>query len=371
MTAIILPWYLFAALLATSSGPPEAAAVSPGGFRYAAPGRTMVFPRDHGAHRDFQTEWWYFTGNLEGVSGRPYGFELTFFRVGVEPPSAPRKTAWDLRDLALAHFAVSDLSTGRFRYAEKANRGSRFTAGAAEGTLDVFNEGWSAVAREDGTWRVRARAEEIEIDLVLRSLKPPAIHGVNGISVKGKETGAASHYYSMSRLEARGRIRVGSRTEHCAGLAWMDHEFSTSVLGEDQEGWDWFSLQLDDGTELMLYQMRRDDGSIDPASSGSRIDAGGAVEHLVASDFSIVPRRRWTSPHSGATYPMGWTVRIPRLGIELEVDEAMKDQELVTSASTRITYWEGAVRARGNVAGRPATAVGYVEMTGYAEKLRI
>ncbi|MGH9457055.1 MAG: lipocalin-like domain-containing protein, partial [Thermoanaerobaculia bacterium] len=221
--------FLTIVLFALALGAAEAPQRDPSGFRYAVPGRELAFPRDHGAHPEFQIEWWYFTGNLRGDSGREYGFELTFFRVGVEPPSAPRRTAWDLRDLALAHFAITDVSGGRFRYVEKVNRGSRFTADAAEGALDIFNEGWSATAQPDGSWRIRAGSPEMELDLVLRSRKPPAVHGEAGVSVKGDEPGAASHYYSMTRLEAEGSIRAGETAESCAGLAWMDHEFSTSV----------------------------------------------------------------------------------------------------------------------------------------------
>lgn len=358
-----------AALTGQAQAP--APAMAPSGFRYAVPGWTFAFPRDHGSHDDVQTEWWYFTGHLRGENGRRYGFELTFFRVGVEADSRPARTAWDLRHLALAHFAISDLDRGKFTFHEKVSRMSPYTAGAATGRLDVFNEGWSARALPDGAWRIRASAGGDAVDLVLRSLKPPAVHGTGGVSVKGPETGAASHYYSMTRLRAEGTIRAGGEASRCTGQVWMDHEFSTSVLGEGQEGWDWFSLQLDDGTELMLYQMRNRDGTIDPASSGSFVDRAGGVETLRARDYAIEARGSWKSPKSGGTYPIGWRVTVPRLGLDLVVDAEMEDQELVTTSSTGVAYWEGAVRARGSARGARAAGVGYVEMTGYAAPFRL
>ena len=345
------------------------AQVAPG-VRQGERGWQFAFPRDHGAHRDFQTEWWYYTGHLQTRTGRRYGFELTFFRVGIKADRM-RTNPWDLHDLALTHFAISDIDGRKFTYHEKVSRMSRFTAGAGEGNLDLFNEGWSAVALPDGRWRIRASADDDAIDLVLRAVKPPAIHGAGGISVKGAAKGAASHYYSMTRLEAVGMIRAGGPAERCTGQAWMDHEFSTSVLGEEQEGWDWFSLQFGDGTELMLYQMRNRDGSIDPASSGSRIDAQGRVEMLRAGDYSIEPLGTWRSPKSGGVYPMGWRISIPRMAMSLEVREAMKDQELVTTSSTGVAYWEGAVSAKGLARGKTTAARGYVEMTGYAAPFKL
>jgi predicted secreted hydrolase len=348
-----------------------AAQVAPGRFRYAEPGREFSFPRDHGSHDDFQTEWWYYTGHLDAEDGARYGFELTFFRVGVDAEQGKQRTAWDLRHLALAHFAITDITRQKFSFHEKVSRMSPFTAGAASGRLDIFNEGWSARALPDGSWRIRAAAGDDGIDLVLRSAKPPAVHGARGISVKGPEAGAASHYYSMTRLRAEGTIRSGGKRSRCSGQVWMDHEFSTSLLGAAQEGWDWFSLQFDDGTELMLYQMRNRDGTIDAASSGSRIDRDGRVETLRASDYAIRPTGSWRSPKSGARYPMGWRISIPRYGMELEVQPEMKDQELVTTSSTGVTYWEGAVRATGAASEGRVAAKGYVEMTGYAAPFKL
>jgi predicted secreted hydrolase len=274
-------------------------------------------------------------------------------------------TRWDLRDLSLAHFAVSDISGNDFRYYEKLNRSSPFTANAAGGMLDVFNEGWRATTLPDGTWRIIAASGRDALDLVLTTRKAPAIHGENGVSVKAAGVGYASHYYSMTRLEARGTIN-GRR---CRGLVWMDHEFGSSALRENQQGWDWFSIQLDNDTELMLYQIRRKDGTPDVTSSGSLITSEGDVIHLRRDDVRITPRGTWTSPHSKAVYPMGWTVAVPKFGIDLKLQPLLRDQELVTRSSTHVTYWEGAVEVSGRSGNVAARGEGYVEMTGYDRKL--
>ncbi|GAC1429146.1 MAG: lipocalin-like domain-containing protein [Thermoanaerobaculia bacterium] len=338
----------------------------PGEFQPALPGYQFEFPRDHGTHDEYRTEWWYYTGHLRGGSGRRYGFELTFFRVGVTPPDAPQATNWDLRNLSLAHFAITDINGKKFRYYEKLNRTSPFTAAAAAGRLDVFNEAWRASTTSDGSWRIAAGQAGDSIELVLRSRKPPAIHGENGVSVKAQGVGYASHYYSMTRLEVTGSVTAkGRKPEGCIGVAWMDHEFGSSALRENQQGWDWFSVQLDNDTELMLYQIRRQDGWPDATSSGSVITPDGEVIHLRREQMIVRPMRRWKSRKSGATYPMGWTVLIPSLRISLRLIPALENQELLTTASTRVTYWEGAVGVTGSFADTSVNGDGYVEMTGY------
>ncbi len=333
----------------------------PDGFLLALPGYEFEFPRDHGSHDGYRTEWWYYTGHLTTESGHRYGFEVTFFRVGVVPPSVPRESAWDLRNLALAHFAVTDVDGKAFRYYEKLNRSSPFTAGAATGFLNVFNEGWRAATAADGSWRLVAADGTDRIDLDLRSRKPPAIHGENGISIKAPVEGYASHYYSMTRMEAAGTING----ERCRGQAWMDHEFGSSALRENQQGWDWFSIQLDNDAELMLYVIRRADGSADATSSGSLVTSDGHVIPIRRDDMRIVARGRWRSPRSGAVYPMGWSISIPALKIALSVRPLLENQELVTHASTRVTYWEGAVKIEGSFDAVAVSGEGYVEMTGY------
>jgi len=344
-------------------------------FRMAVPGYEYSFPRDHGAHPEYRTEWWYYTGHLRTQTGKRYGFELTFFRAGVSagpaspcagPPESCRQSAWDLRAIMPAHFAVTDVAAKDFRFYEKMNRASAFTADAAEGKLEVFNEGWSATTNPDGSWRIVAKQGSDAIDLVLRPRKAPAVHGENGVSQKAPVAGYASHYYSMTRLEASGTIN-GQRA---AGQVWMDHEFGSSVLLENQRGWDWFSIQLDNDTELMLYVIRRNDGTPDVTSSGSLITDDGRVIHLRRGQMRITPLARWKSPKSGATYPMGWRVELPTFNVALTMQPLMREQELITAGSTNITYWEGACDVSGTFGGTPVRGEGYVEMTGYDKAFR-
>ncbi|HVS31646.1 MAG TPA: lipocalin-like domain-containing protein [Thermoanaerobaculia bacterium] len=338
-------------------------------FRLAGPGYHFEFPRDHGSHDEYRTEWWYYTGHVRTESGRRYGFEVTFFRVGVVAADGPPATPWDVRHIALAHFAITDVNGKKFRYYEKLNRSSPFTAQAAAGRLNVFNESWRVTTMADGAWRLVAAEGGDAIDLVLRSAKPPALHGENGLSVKAPGVGYASHYYSMTRLAVSGTIAVPGRpAERCTGLAWMDHEFGSAVLRENQQGWDWFSVQLDNDTELMLYQIRRRDGSPDVTSSGSLITDRGEVIHITADQMRVEPVSRWRSPESGATYPMGWRLAVPGLKLSLVLKPVMEAQELITRRSTQITYWEGAVDVTGSFGNVSVSGAGYVEMTGYDKR---
>lgn len=335
------------------------------GYLLALPGYQFTFPRDHGTHDGYRTEWWYYTGHLKGASGHRYGFEATFFRVGTVSASTPRQGTWDLRDLGLAHFAITDIDRRTFRYYEKMNRWSSFTAQASPDSLNVFNEAWRVATVSGDTYRLEAAEGNDSIELTLRNRKPPAVHGTNGVSVKSIGLGYASHYYSMTRLEVSGTIRSNGKAEACSGLAWMDHEFGSSVLRETQQGWDWFALQFDDTSELMLYQIRNRGGGADETSAGSLIRPDGSVVHLRADQIRISPLGEWHSEQSGAAYPMGWRVTIPMLRLTAEVHEELQNQELLTRSSTRVTYWEGAVRASGSIAGAPLRGQGYVEMTGY------
>jgi predicted secreted hydrolase len=339
-------------------------------YRLAEPGWIFEFPRDHGSHPEFQTEWWYYTGHLRTESGKRYGFEVTFFRVGAGVPDTDLGTNWDLSDLHLAHFALTAISDGSFRYYEKLNRSSRFVADARKGNLAVFNENWSATASPDGSFRLRAAEGGDSIDLRLLPLKPPAIHGRDGISIKAEGEGYASHYYSLTRLEATGTVGAEGITEPCSGQAWMDHEFGSATLREYQQGWDWFSIQLDNRNEIMLYVIRRSDGTPDVTSSGSIVLADGSVIHLERDDFAIRARDSWKSPRSGAVYPLDWEIEIKPFDVSLRVREVMENQELVTDSSTQITYWEGAVDVTGRFGGTVVSGEGYVEMTGYDKPFR-
>lgn len=335
-----------------------------GQFQPALPGYEFRFPRDHGSHDDYRTEWWYYTGHVQTADGHRYGFEVTFFRVGIEPPDVPSHTHWDLHNLALAHFAITDIDRQKFWYAEKLNRESPFTAFAATGYLDVFNEGWGVTTLADGSWQLVAAQGGHSLDLRLRSRKPPAINGENGISVKAEGAGYATHYYSMTRLEAAGTIEG----QKCRGIVWMDHEFGSSNLRENQQGWDWFCMQFDNDSELMLYQIRRTDGTPDPASSGSLVISDGTVIHIRHDQIHIQPLDHWKSPKSGAVYPMGWRVTVPEFRIAVTVTPEMRDQELVTRGSTNVTYWEGASTISGSFDNVVVSGAGYVEMTGYERK---
>jgi len=334
-------------------------------FKPALSGYEFSFPRDHGSHPEYRTEWWYYTGHLTTASGRRYGFEVTFFRVGVTPPAA-RETEWDLQQVMPAHFAITDVKERKFRYYEKLNRASPFTAGAMTDRLDVFNEGWHVVTNPDGSWRLVAAEGKDSIDVTLRSRKEPAIHGENGISVKAAGVGFASHYYSMTRMEAAGTVNG----ERASGQVWMDHEFGSSALRENQQGWDWFSIQLDNDAEIMLYVIRKSDGTADVTSSGSLVTSDGSVIHIRRDQMRITPEGSWKSAKSGTTYPMGWRVELPRLQIALRLQPLMREQELITQGSTGLTYWEGAVDASGSFGGVTVRGRGYVEMTGYDRKFR-
>lgn len=334
-------------------------------FRLATAGYEFSFPRDHGSHPEYRTEWWYYTGHLRTGSGKRYGFEVTFFRVGVTPPQ-PHQTAWDLQGVMPAHFAITDVTGRKFRYYEKLNRESPYTASAAVGRLDVFNEGWRVATNPDGSWRLVAHEGEDAIDLTLRSRKAPAVHGENGVSVKAAGEGYASHYYSMTRLEAAGTVNG----ERATGQAWMDHEFGSSALREHQQGWDWFSIQLENDAEIMLYVIRRADGTPDVTSSGSLITSDGSVIHIRRDQMRITPLATWKSRKSGAVYPIRWRVELPRFGVRLQVEPVLREQELITTGSTRVTYWEGAVDVSGSFGDVAVRGDGYVEMTGYDKAFR-
>ncbi len=345
---------------------------SPSAFDLAAPGYRYQFPEDHGAHERFRTEWWYYTGHLTSSAGRRFGFQLTFFRRGI-PPEEVRTlpSQWSIRQLYLAHIALTDLENGRFLYADTLSRAGLGKAGAETGRLHVWIDRWSLSLDDAPTPRhhLQAATETFALDLALTPGKPVVVHGRNGISRKGPAPGQASHYYSLTRLAAEGHIRLGTETFVVTGLSWMDHEFGSADLADNVVGWDWFSLQLSDSTELMWYALRHADGSSDPASGGTLILADGQTQPLRLEDLTIEPRAHWTSTRSGGRYPQRWRLRAPSLGLDLDVASLLADQELDTARSTGVTYWEGAVSASGAARGAPVTGSGYVEMTGYAERV--
>lgn len=334
-------------------------------FRQALPGYEFEFPRDHFAHPEFELEWWYYTGNLSVEDGRRFGFELTFFRNAVERDE-PATSVWDVDQLYLAHFAISDIEGQRFYQSERLNRAGPGLAGADPARALIWNGNWQ-VAWQDGQQSLRAVSADGVLELELKPAKPPVINGENGVSQKADGAGKASHYITFTRLNASGSLRLGGEAFLVDGRAWMDHEFSTNSMGEDQAGWDWLSLQLDDGADLMLYRLRGADGLADEYSAGTYVSADGTAVHLDAEDFTMTPGARWTSPATGGVYPLRWRVEVPKLSLDLTVTTPLQSQEIVPTNGRGPTYWEGAIDAQ----GEGVRGVGYLEMTGYAERLRL
>jgi len=334
------------------------------GFARADGPKDLVFPADRGSHPDYQTEWWYYTGNLQTANALHYGYQLTFFRRALLPPQeqSPRESKWAASQVYMAHFAISNVPDRRFRAFERVSRGSVGLAGAAGEPYHVWLENWSVEEVESGVVHLHAEQDDLFLDLTLTDRKGVVLEGDRGYSQKGAEPGNASYYYSQTRLETVGTLQVGGRKDEVTGLSWMDHEFSTSSLAPGQVGWDWFALQMDDGSELMVYQIRRKDGSADPSSSGTLVAPDGTARHLTRDDFRIGLTNQWRSPHSGANYPARWTVEVPVASLTLRIEPYLADQELNLSYS----YWEGAVHFTGEHAGLAVSGDGYVELTGYA-----
>ncbi|MFN8586975.1 MAG: lipocalin family protein [Candidatus Eisenbacteria bacterium] len=377
------------ALLATAATPLQAPQVprDADGFRHAVAPYAFAFPRDHASHPEFRTEWWYYTGHLEeaGASGtggretaagtpvaggRRFGYELTFFRVGIAGPNAPvpegARSAWRQRDVMFVHLALTDATGRRFHYHEAARRPALGVAGADSTRYAVWLErSYARLAPGGRDHELYGEAPEFAFGLTLEPGKPPVVHGEGGVSRKAAETGMASHYYSLTRMPTRGRLRVGDDTLQVVGESWMDHEFGSGRMSGTHAGWDWFALQLDDGRELMLYQLRRRDGSIEPFSAGTLVDRDGRSRHLPREVFRVAATSRWTSPRTRAVYPSGWTIELPGESLSLTVTPELADQELTATAMGGVVYWEGAVRVRGTQRGRALTGKGYVELTGY------
>lgn len=335
------------------------------GFKRADGSLSVEFPGDFGAHADFRSEWWYYTGNLDTAEGDHFGYELTFFRVSLMPPDQiiPRVSEWATGQVYMAHFALTDVAGEEFYAFQRYARGALDLAGANADPYRVWLEDWAVEQVGDGRYRLHAENEGLALDLELSDAKGPVLHGLDGYSQKGPQPGNASYYYSQTRLETHGTVRVRGDLFEVSGLSWKDHEYSTSVMSAGQVGWDWFAIQLDDGYEVMLYQIRRDDGSIDPFSSGTLIAPNGATTALAADDFTVQALGAWTSPHSAGKYPMGWRITVPAQGLDFELQPYLVDQELNLST----IYWEGAVRINGTHLGNPVKGSGYIELTGYAE----
>jgi predicted secreted hydrolase len=432
-------------------------------YKIAEPGYTFAFPRDYFNHSDYQTEWWYYTGNVRSTDGHRFGYELTFFRQGVS--RAESSQPWFVHDLWMAHIALSDITGQRFYNEERLNRTGPGIAGVDAHTGMIWNGNWKAhiaaptanqgveartsipVAHRPTNLSSRPKRSEVERSAVeaipatdsssatdlssrpkrsaversaveavrttdsssatdlssrpkrseversavqrtssehtnlqgiadkfslafdLESVKQPVIQGQNGASQKAEGTGHASHYFSLTRLLTTGSINLDGKTYQVEGTSWMDHEFFTGSMATNESGWDWLSIQLQDGADLMLYRMRHNDGSIDPNSSGSYVDQTGKSQFLSSRDFAMnpatTPTDLWTSPATKATYPLRWHISIPRLKLELDVTTPIRNQELTGKFGT--TYWEGAIDLAGARDQSPVGGVGYLEMVGYAK----
>lgn len=336
------------------------------GFLRATAPRPFAFPADHGAHDGFRTEWWYVTGNLFAADGRAFGVQLTFFRNALVAGGAASPSRWRSHHVWMAHFALADERRGTFRFAERFAREAVGLAGVTAAPFRVALEDWSIAATSPAgsdfsPLRLAAREADFAVDLALETGKPPVLQGEGGLSQKGPEPGNASYYYSLTRLATRGTVTVAGETVPVTGEAWLDREWSTSALGAELAGWDWFALQLDDGRELMFYRLRRKDGANDPWSRGSLVAADGSSRSLQPAEVRLTPLSTWPSP-TGAIYPAKWRIEVPGEALDLELAPRVANQELAVT----VRYWEGAVKIAGSSHGRPIGGHGFVEMTGYA-----
>jgi len=346
-------------------------------WQIALPGYRYQFPRDHFSHPDYQTEWWYYTGNLRAPDGHRFGFELTFFRQGTSPPgkaAPPDAGAWDPKQIYLAHLAFSDLDGREFFHTERLNRAGPGLAGADFADRRYWNGNWSVdwIDFLPGKQKLQAVADNLILQLELTPAKPFVVNGENGISQKGPARGEASHYVSFTRLEARGKVDWKTKKYSLTGLAWMDHEYFTEPPDSSLAGWDWFAIQLDNNQELMLYRLRRNSTAQDPYSSGTYVDGNGRAHFLKSSDFVLTPSDTWLSPDTKARYPISWKISVPSLQLDLQQKTVLPSQELFNRGQqVTAPYWEGAVSYSGQMGTRPVEGVGYLEMTGYSERVKL
>ena len=328
----------------------------------ALPGYHYNFPRDHFNHPEYQTEWWYYTGNLRGKDGHRFGFELTFFRQGVS--RTPNPSPWYVHDLYMAHLALSDVNGGHYYATERLNRAGPGIAGIDASSEAVWNGNWGTKIGEK-THHLHGVGENFTFDLEATPTKPPVIHGTDGVSQKAEGAGHASHYISFTRMKSVGTVELNGTNYAVDGDTWMDHEFFSDSMNDEEIGWDWLSVQLDDNTELMLYRLRHKDGSVDAYSSGTYVDAHGQTLHLALGDFTMTQAgTTYTSQKTKAIYPIAWSVSIPELKLQLEITTPLQNQEFVSRFGP--SYWEGAIDVTGRRGNATVQGTGYLEMTGYA-----
>ena len=330
----------------------------------ALPGYHYEFPRDHFSHPDYQTEWWYYTGNLRAKDGHRFGFELTFFRQGVS--RTPGTSPWNVNDVYMAHLALSDVNGARYYSVERLNRAGPGIAGIDTSSGLVWNGNWQTQIRPN-THHLRGIGDDFSFDLVVDPQKQPVIHGMDGVSQKAEGVGHASHYISFTRMKSNGTVELRGKQYQVDGDTWMDHEFFSEPAGGDEVGWDWLSVQLDDNSELMLYRLRHKDGSIDPYSSGTYVDNQGKTLHLTLHDFTMTPAgATYKSTKTGAIYPIAWSVTVPELKLQFDISTPLQSQEFVSRFGP--SYWEGAIDINGQHDDKPVRGTGYLEMTGYSNR---
>lgn len=331
------------------------------GFKRADVERVFEFPADHGKHPGFRNEWWYLTGNLFDPQGRRFGYQLTFFRIGMGKQDQPRQSEWAADHVWMAHFAISDVDNKEHVQSQRFAREAVALAGVTMDPFTVWLEDWSVAAVAENTfpWKLNASTDEFALSLELNSEKMPVLQGENGLSRKGAEPGNASYYYSMTRISSEGELIIGGRPYQVAGLSWLDREWSTSVLSEEQVGWDWFSLQFNDNRDLMYYQIRHKNGNADIHSAGSLIDKLGRSQRLRKQDVALKVMRRWTSA-SGHDYPVEWQMKIASEPATWIIRAVFEQQEMQTA----VNYWEGAVDIIDAQSGE-TLGTGFLEMTGY------
>ncbi len=352
---------------------PMVKAAEPTGYLSVTGPCNLDFPGDHGPHPGYRTEWWYYTGNLQAETGEKYGFQLTFFRSQISPSDERQKwpqptSAWRTQQVYLAHSAISNITGKQHLQAELISRGALNMAGAKqiEDTTTLFLKNWSADIGPD-QHLLTVNSDGFSYELALTPEKPPVLHGIAGYSLKGSTAERASCYYSFTRLNAQGKLSIGENIVAVKGSAWMDHEYSTALLEPGLQGWDWFSLQLSDKTEVMAFVLRKEKGGIGPASSATVIGNQGQNRHISNDEFVVTVRNTWKSPHTKAVYPAGWRLQIFPYALDLTITPNLADQEMQSSLSTGVIYWEGSVSIEGTRAGQPIVGQGYVELTGYAQ----
>jgi predicted secreted hydrolase len=345
-------------------------------WRPAKPDYAWSFPRDHYEHPDYRTEWWYVTGIVADTSDpdRRFGYQFTFFRVGLLPEPLGYESTWATRSLIMGHASIADLSTGRHVFSEILFRPNGLLG--AFGTPGDSLIAWSrAPYGTDGHWTLqwngeafdlamRDDAQDVAFSLTTAPAKPMVFQGPNGYSRKGKGPTAASLYYSFTRLVTSGGVTIGGDTLHVAGESWMDKEFGSNQLAEDQVGWDWFSLRLDDGRELMLYILRSEEGA--DYARGTMISPDGEATYLENAVWTLTVRDRWRSDRTDAEYPMGWNLTVPGLDLDATVTPLLESQENVSELVPGLFYWEGTVEVRDREGRR--IGEGYVELTGYGTR---